>query len=321
MRAPSPSPAQRGLVVAGLIVSLAGFGCTSPDATAPRAPVPGAALRQVMADPGFIVACKKGGTAGTYHFHLDVQGGGDFTDVGGRDVTVDFDGTNMSCVTMVVSSNEASWTGKTATITVSEVQIPTGMHVDSIEVYNSLTGGYDATLTNTSSATRQFTYGDMIWTKFYNSPAADCGTACATGRMTGGGATVAVGDVKITKGLTLHCDITLSNNLEINWPDHKWHLDKPITKATCIDDPAIDPTQPPAPFDTFIGEAIGRLDGVDGALIKFTFVDAGEPGGKADKAGFQIWDKDGNLVLSLPLQLTTTGNLQAHYDQPHGSKP
>src|SRR5262245_3271831 len=82
----------------------------------------------------------------------------------------------------------------------------------------------------------------------------ECG---ADGRMTGGGSTVTVGDIKITKGFTLHCDITLSNNLEINWPDNKWHLDKPITSAKCIDDPDVNPEPPPAPFDTFIGEAIG----------------------------------------------------------------
>jgi len=280
---------------------------------------PSGAVRTLTVDPGFIVACKKGGSPGTYHFHLDIQGGGEFTDVGGRDVTVNFDGTNLACQTMVVPSNPATWgPGVSANITVTEVQIPTDMHVDSIEVYSSVTGGFDPTLINTVSATKQFAFGDQVWVKFFNSPA---GSGPATGRMTGGGATVTVDNLKITKGLTLHCDITLSNNLEINWPGHQWHLDKPITSAICIDDPAIDPTQPAAPFDTFIGEAIGQLDGVAGSHIKFTFVDAGEPGGKADKAGFQIWDANGNLVLNLPLQFTTTGNLQAHYDQPHGSKP
>jgi len=138
------------------------------------------------------------------------------------------------------------------------------------------------------------------------------------GRMTGGGSSITVGGISITKGLTLHCDITLSNNLEINWAGHHWHLDKPITSADCVDDPAIDPAPPPAPFDTFNGTAVGQLDGVDGSNVIFTFVDAGEPGGKGDKAAIKIFDPSGNVVLELALSLITGGNLQAHFDQPHG---
>ncbi|HKS07709.1 MAG TPA: hypothetical protein VJR92_15510 [Gemmatimonadaceae bacterium] len=142
---------------------------------------------------------------------------------------------------------------------------------------------------------------------------------CGIGRMTGGGPSITVGGVKVTKGLTLHCDITLSNNLEINWDGNKWHLDKPIETAECTDDPTISPVPPPAPFDTFHGTATGRLNGEDGSRCEFTFVDAGEPGGKNDRAGIRIWDAAGNLVLDLPLSPTDGGNLQAHYDQPHGS--
>jgi hypothetical protein len=137
------------------------------------------------------------------------------------------------------------------------------------------------------------------------------------GRMTGGGGQIIIGDVRVSRGLTIHCDIVLSNNLEINWGDNHWHLDKPLTSARCIDDPNVDPAPPPAPFDTFIGEGIGQLNGVDGSLVKFTFVDAGEPGGKNDKAQIQIFDTGGNLVLDVPLSVLDNGNLQAHYDQPH----
>ncbi|MFL5593138.1 MAG: hypothetical protein ACJ785_00825 [Gemmatimonadaceae bacterium] len=140
------------------------------------------------------------------------------------------------------------------------------------------------------------------------------------GRMTGGGNSVSAEGVKITKGLTLHCDIILSNNLEINWPDgNNWHLTKPIESANCIDDPAVNPAPPPAPFDTFIGTATGSLNGVDGSYIEFTFVDAGEPGGKNDKLALKIYTggPGTTVALDLPLQFTTGGNLQAHYDQPH----
>ena len=142
----------------------------------------------------------------------------------------------------------------------------------------------------------------------------------AVGRMTGGGGqTVEIGDIYVTRGFTIHCDIILSNNLEINWPGNKWHIDKPLTSAQCIDDPAIDPEPPPAPFDTFIGEGVGRLNGVDGARAVFTFVDGGEPSGGGDKASFQVFDSNNVLVLNVPLSALTNGNIQAHYDQPHGS--
>jgi hypothetical protein len=137
------------------------------------------------------------------------------------------------------------------------------------------------------------------------------------GRMTGGGQQIAVGGATVSKGLTLHCDITLSNNLEINWGGNSWHLDKPIATANCVDDPSISPEPPPAPFDTFHGTAIGRLNGVDGYAIDFTFADAGEPGGANDMARILITAPDGSVVLNVPLQFTTNGNLQAHFDQPH----
>lgn len=137
------------------------------------------------------------------------------------------------------------------------------------------------------------------------------------GRMTGGGGQLTIGDMWVSRGFTIHCDITLSNNLEINWPGNKWHLDKPLTSATCIDDPAVSPVPPRAPFDTFIGGGIGRLNGEDGALVRFRFVDTGERGGATDRASIQIWNAAGVLVLDVPLTVLTHGNIQAHEDQPH----
>jgi hypothetical protein len=142
------------------------------------------------------------------------------------------------------------------------------------------------------------------------------------GRMTGGGAQIDVGVAKITRGFTIHCDLVLSNNLEINWADNKWHIDKPLTAATCIDDPNIDQSPPRAPFDTFIGEGIGELNGVDGSFVRFTFVDAGEPGIN-DSAAITIWAPGADPSVDPPYLaisgLLTHGNIQAHYDQPHGS--
>lgn len=143
----------------------------------------------------------------------------------------------------------------------------------------------------------------------------------APGRMTGGGSQFTVGGVRVTRGFTIHCDITLSNNVEINWEGHRWHLDKPLTSAICIDDPAVEPAPPPAPFDTFVGEGWGRLNNVDGSFLRFTFVDSGEPGGRNDRATIRVWAPGANPLTDAPVLsvdgFLDRGNLQAHYDQPH----
>jgi hypothetical protein len=142
------------------------------------------------------------------------------------------------------------------------------------------------------------------------------------GRMTGGGHQIRIDGARITRGFTIHCDIRLSNNIEVNWPGgNKWHLSKPITSAVCIDDAAVSPFPPAAPFDTFIGEGVGELNGVEGSIIRFTFVDAGEPG-RNDTAWIRIWapgvDPDGGTSPVLEVEGTLDGgNIQAHYDQPH----
>jgi hypothetical protein len=143
------------------------------------------------------------------------------------------------------------------------------------------------------------------------------------GRMTGGGGKVtSAANEPVTYGFTLHCDITLSNNLEINWPGNQWHLDKPITLANCQDDPAIEPHPPVAPFDTFNGEGLGSLNGAPGSKVVFTLIDDGEGSKSGDKVALKVYAPDGvTVVLDVPLQLAPDGNIQAHYDQPHGQKP
>lgn len=150
------------------------------------------------------------------------------------------------------------------------------------------------------------------------------------GRMTGGGKQITVDNARITRGFTIHCDIRLSNNIEVNWESdgesNRWHLAKPITSAVCSDDPRIKQKPPAAPIDTFEGEGTGRLNGEDGSIIRFVFVDAGEPGVN-DTASIRIWapgvDPDAagapDPVLEVSGKLDN-GNIQAHYDQPHKGK-
>jgi len=150
-------------------------------------------------------------------------------------------------------------------------------------------------------------------------PAVPCETG--TGRFTGGGHQLTAGGVKITRGLTIHCDLLLSNNLEINWEGNQFHMTEHLTTLACTDDPDIDQTPPKAPLDTLTGIGTGRYNGDAGYTIEFTLVDAGEPG-REDQMSMLIYETadPSNVVLNVPLQFLTGGNLQAHYDQPHKNK-
>ena len=129
------------------------------------------------------------------------------------------------------------------------------------------------------------------------------------GRMTGGGS-VFKGNMRITHGFEIHCDLKKPNNIEVNWPGgNNFHMTD-LTSAVCTDDPGIDQRPPVAPLDTFRGEGTGKLNGVPGARIEFVFVDAGEPG-KKDTASIKIWDDVNNLVLEVSGFLRV-GNHQAH---------
>lgn len=154
----------------------------------------------------------------------------------------------------------------------------------------------------------------------------------AVGRITGGGVQFNEAGARITKGFTLHCDIKLSNNLEINWPRdgengmkdaNNWHITRPLGTAECIDDPNINHGQPAAPFDIFIGTGFGKLNGVEGAYIEFTLIDRGEPG-KNDSAAIKIWAPGADPETDDPVLVVDSylkgGNFQVHCDQPHGSR-
>jgi hypothetical protein len=141
------------------------------------------------------------------------------------------------------------------------------------------------------------------------------------GRFTGGGWTEIASGLKISQGLTIHCDRIQSNNLEINWKDandvqHQFHMTEHLTTVACTDSASIPQPPPAAPLDTLIGTGTGRFDGTDGFTVEFTLVDSGEPGGDNDQVALRIF-QGSNVVLNVPLQEITKGNLQAHFDQPH----
>jgi len=94
-----------------------------------------------------------------------------------------------------------------------------------------------------------------------------------------------------------------------------------LQTLTCADDPTIVQAPPVAPIDTLIGVGTGRYNGADGYTIQFMLVDAGEPG-VDDMMAIRIYETAnvGHVVLNVPLSRLDGGNLQAHYDQPHGSQ-
>ena len=85
------------------------------------------------------------------------------------------------------------------------------------------------------------------------------------GRMTGGGNCTTVGDIRVRHGFELHCDASDEpNNLQVTWTGgNRFHLTE-LTDASCPDT-ALDERPPFAGFDTYVGEGIGRYNGVDGA--------------------------------------------------------
>lgn len=141
------------------------------------------------------------------------------------------------------------------------------------------------------------------------------------GRFTGGGFQIDAAGVKVTRGFTIHCDRLLSNNLEINWEGNQFHMEEHTLTVSCREDAGLQPP-PAAPVDTIDGVGTGRYNGVDGATIAFTLVDAGEPGtggapGTNDMAALLITNASGAVVLNVPLSDIDGGNIQAHFDQPH----
>jgi hypothetical protein len=155
--------------------------------------------------------------------------------------------------------------------------------------------------------------------KVYASLPEDPNCAPASGRFTGGGKQLMIniprGTLHVTRGFTLHCDLLLSNNLEVNWSGgNKFHMTEHLS-AICLDDPSFDPFPPAAPVDTLIGVGTGRYNGDDGYTITWRMEDHGEPGSE-DQMSILITGP-GGTVLDVPLQKLEGGNIQAHFDQPH----
>lgn len=295
-------PGLWALLGLGLVTMGACDGAAPTDPAQSLSPLAAIVSSDDTVEPSEFKVCKVGSDAS---FTFSVNGGPD----------TGFDLADGACSSI---HQYAGWPPDQVSVTETA---QSGFQLDSIVLTHFLGGGpitvTTSTLTGTNTAAGQIEFEEGYVATFYNTPV----PTPATGRMTGGGNQIRVDGVRISRGFTIHCDITLSNNVEVNWSGgNRWHLDKPITSAICLDDPNVSPLPPEAPFDTFIGEATGSLNGVDGSFIRFVFVDAGEPG-TSDSAKIQIWAPGASPGLDTPVLevdgLLDHGNLQAHEDQPH----
>jgi hypothetical protein len=143
-------------------------GCSAEPGTAPsRSVTPGSALRDESAENGAIMACKLSGPANNYTLHMDVQGGGFLQMTGGPTAVVNFNGSDLVCAQMAYADFPDTWVGKTATLTLSETNFPSGTHLDSVVVYNSRTGVSEKFIGN--NVQHAYNFGDQLWFKFWNS--------------------------------------------------------------------------------------------------------------------------------------------------------
>lgn len=240
--------------------------------------------------------------------------------------TVDFDanGSIQNSGTVQLSNGQCA-----VVHTYQEANSNNGLQVQRVTVTEQVPSGYTASYTVTlagasagGSVAGASVSGDMtsnpdngFLVVFTNT---EVPTSSGEGRFTGGGNQIQVGGARVSRGLTIHCDRLLSNNLEVNWNGNRFHMEEHLTTVACTDDPAITQAPPDAPLDTLIGTGIGRYNNADGYTIEFTLVDYGEPG-RNDRARLLIYPtgNPGAPVLDVPLQTLSNGNLQAHYDQPH----
>jgi hypothetical protein len=132
-----------------------------------------------------------------------------------------------------------------------------------------------------------------------------------SGWMTGGGFIITPDGLRVSHGFELHCAASdPRQNLEVNWgKGHHFHLTG-VSSVACNDLPGINSGKPAAGFNTIAGVGVGLYDEQGGAVVEFTFSDAGEPG-RSDTVGIIVYDADGNVVLNASGPLRG-GNDQAH---------
>lgn len=261
-------------------------------------------------DPGSVAAVRqvtvcKEGPAGTYDFTVVANTGNVTLPYGGA-----FTLTADECKTVAVQTDQSPTGANGQSVTVTELTPPAGILFDEVDAYpfGPSVGGLGSPTTSSNPEVTATPFGeDGGWVLVYKNVAEP--VTPLDGRMTGGGS-VFMGETRFTHGFELHCDVNdLPNNLEVNWPDNRFHLTA-LTSVVCTDDPALNPLPRKAGFDTYTATGVGLWNGQPGATIEFVFTDNGEPGTK-DHATMTITPAGGSPVtVDGFLQ---KGNHQAHW--------
>lgn len=294
------------LVALGSVLAITACSQSSPSGSLPVVPSGLSVIRQAELNSFELCKDYAGGSGPAVTFNVGVDG--------------DSNGSIDSTSQVVLSAGQCrEFTGDAAngrdTFTVTE-QVPSGYTPTYVKT--TITSNLGSTSVGPiSSATASGEAGGDVGTIVVFTNTLNEGET-GSGRFTGGGNQITVGGARISRGLTLHCDLLLSNNLEVNWKGNQFHMAEHLTTLACTDDPNITQAPPAAPLDTMVGVGTGRYNGVAGFTIEFTLVDYGEPGGN-DRAALRIFEaaNPSNVVLDVPLQVLSNGNLQAHVDQPH----
>jgi len=121
---------------------------------------------------GNITIAQCSGPAGTYTYHVGVQGGGNFSLPGSADRTMVFPGpVNCSVgglVTGYIANNSDTWSGAAATakVTISATALPPEAQVDSIQY--RINGVMQPTLRLRKSVTLNVSFSDEIIVAFWS---------------------------------------------------------------------------------------------------------------------------------------------------------
>jgi hypothetical protein len=125
--------------------------------------------------------------------------------------------------------------------------------------------------------------------------------------MTGEG--VVAGPGAFVIATAMRCDASVrGNDLLLIAGLGRVFLLRELTSVACVDDPAVDPGQRNASFDTMISSGTGLLNGAP-ATIEIRLTDAGEPG-RNDTVTFSV--RQGAATILSGSGRLTFGNLQAH---------
>jgi hypothetical protein len=135
--------------------------------------------------------------------------------------------------------------------------------------------------------------------------------------MTGGGTLEGTEGVsKLSHGFTLQCSTEDGpNNLNVNWRtsagQQHFQLESLELVDCYTDDSGLSEGTPDAGFNAYYGMGYGKLNGVSGYMVEWTFTDHGQPGSD-DTADISIYhNSDPTPVLDVGGDLTG-GNHQAH---------